>query len=512
MSYSALPQLTRDFLHLCGYFHHSNISVMMFESAVDGSFQQPEPIVPPDVNPTVEGKLADLLKVPGKSTTIHLHKIIFSLKMFSLVVTSMTTNSVILNYHALVNTWSCDILPPSEQQLYSAMATRVVSTCWDDKYYLVHPSLLPHVQVIVKRQTELHLNDIHYFARGFSESGMATEADALYQKMYENCVREFGNEGKTTLLVLSYIIASLCDQGRFEELAEKELVIEENLEHISKEYDEQVFTIEGNLAASYTLQERWSEAEEILLRLVESANESYGNGDVRTLKILSNLASIYYRQDRDDEALAMEELVLELRTKSQGRNHPDTLTAMINLGAGYTTSHRLDDAQDLLEEAFTMLKDMNGIKHPDTLMAMTNLAYNYSFQERHEDAATLGEQALDGWKRVRGEKHPDTLRTIFDLGHIYINNDRFEDGMRIYEQLKELEGDDSESAQVLLDILHSKLQEEGEEDEADEEEEEGEGNDRDDDDEEDDDDNDDEEEDDDDDDGDGEDEGEIEVS
>jgi hypothetical protein len=84
MSYSALPQLTREFLHLCGFFHRSNIPVLMFESAVDGKFRQATGVnVRRRNNTAVENKLATILQVPSGSTTIHLHKIIFSLKMFS---------------------------------------------------------------------------------------------------------------------------------------------------------------------------------------------------------------------------------------------------------------------------------------------------------------------------------------------------------------------------------------------------------------------------------------------
>jgi tetratricopeptide (TPR) repeat protein len=443
MSYSALPQLTREFLHLCGYFHRSNIPVLMFESAVDGKFRQADGVDIMEHNSTaVENKLAAMLQVPSGSTTIHLHKILFSLKMFSLVVTSMTPDSVMLNYHALVNTWSRDILPTADKRLYSSMAIQVISTSSNGKYYLVHASLLPHMQDIMRRRTDLHPNDMTVFAKRFIEGGMGAEAEALYRKVYDFCAREYGRNDDTTLTVLGNIACCFTKQGRFGEAADLEQEVLARRRSDNSGNDTANLSAEINLASTYLDQERWAEAEAMLSKLLVIAKEKFGEADKHTLYTMNNLSVALFRQDRYQEAVEIQENVYAIRKRAFGKEHPDTLDAMANLAVSYAASNRLEDAEKLQEEVVGIKTRIKGKDHPDTLVVVNNLAETYRRRDKLGDAVELGERALEGFVEVLGKNHPQSLQSMRVVAKIYFQMERTGDGVRIQEELRHLEGGD----------------------------------------------------------------------
>lgn len=451
MSYSALPQLTRDFLHFCGFFHHSNIPLLMLESAVEHQFQQRPRLLPSEIDVPVESKLAALLQVPGKSTTIHLHKIIFSLKMFSLVVTSMSPNSVMLNYHMLVFSWSRDLAP--EKELCSSMATRVLSTCTDPKYYFLHRSLLPHIRETLERPIELGLNDMAAFAERLMEGGLAGESETIYRKMYDRCTREFGKEDVKTWSVLGNLASSISHQGRTEEAEKMEQKVLEGERRIYAEGSLRTFVSEMNLAVSYIHQGRWNEADTSLQKLLAVAKDKLGNEHSYTLQAMHNLATLYFKQDRDLEGMVIEEEVLEIRRRVLGKDHPDTLKSINSLASLCAALNRFDDAERLGEETVEIMTRMNGKDHPDTLTAMSNLAVTYQVRGKLGDAVTLADQALEGFKRVLGKSHPEALRTMYVLADMYFEIGNLSDGIQLQEELHRLEGVGGTFSTFLLESL-----------------------------------------------------------
>lgn len=450
MSCSALPQRARDFLHLCGYLNHSQIPLIMFDYAVDGRFRVVGMTGSLDSQPVIEAKLASILESPGKSTIIHLHKLVYTLKMFSLVVTSMAPNSMMLNFHALVSAWSRDTLSLEQKQFYSALATRVVSTCSaEDQYYRVHASLLPHITEILKQPGDLHLNDMHSLAGRLDWGGMTREAEAIYRRMQERCIKDFGMSDRKTLIALENLANCLNRQGRHEEAMEMQQVAILGRRKLHPENDREILQVENNLATTYLSQERWREAEEILTRILPMLKQTLGIRDPNTTGAMINLANAYGQQGRHQEAVEIHREALEIRRQVCGNDHPDTLLEMTNLANSYIRLNRLDEAQKLEEEALEMMKNTNGMDNPMTLRTMSNLAETYSVQGKHTEALALGEQALEGRKRVLGRRHPDVLKTMCLVAMIYFQLDLIPEGVQLQEELRELEGGEGNFSKVL---------------------------------------------------------------
>jgi tetratricopeptide (TPR) repeat protein len=441
MSYSALPPLTRDFLHLCGFFHHTNIPVLMFESAVDRNFEQSCKYDPEErTNSSFERELASLLSAPGKSTTIHLHKIIFSLKMYSLVVTSMTPNSVTLNFHALVNTWSRDLLSAQDRAHYSILATRVLSTSCHIKAYQVHNCLSQHIHNILRHCRVFDINDLGAFADRLSQDGLWWESERLFRMMYDICVTRFGKDNRKTLMVGGNLATSIMEQGRLEESMALRRVVMESAKQLPVQEGLLVFETELNFAACLLREEKWDEAGVRLVKLLEIAKRVFGRADPKTLGTMSNYAASLDNNGRRQEAMEMREEVFKLAKEAFGAEHPTTLRAMVSLASSYKQFDRYEEAKRLEEEALDLMRRTNGKEHPDTMAAMNNLANTYKSMGKLVEAAIVGEECLATRAKIIGIKHPFTMKTMLILAKIYFDMDRMNDGMGLLEKLRELEG------------------------------------------------------------------------
>jgi tetratricopeptide (TPR) repeat protein len=431
----------------------------MLESAVDDRFQQPHELAPPEKDEVVEGKLWTVLQMPGKSTILHLHRFIFSLKAFSLVLTSMSPNSVMINYHPIVNTWSRDLLSPTDHTYYAAMATRVVSTCTCPKYYLVHSLLLPHIREIMKRPTELYMNDRAAFALRFTHGGFAAEGESTYRKLLEECGEQFGMDDERTLFVLNNLAVALKNQGQMGEAIQMEEQVLSGKNEIYNEDDDGIWKTELNLANSYTIQGRWNDAERIYQRLLITVRERYGERHPRTLRVIIGAANCYGRQGLYHEALLMREELYKNSREVLGEEHPETLATMINLAESYATLERWPEAEKMQKDSLQISIRIHGKDHPHTLGIQMNLSVSLRLQDKLNEALTYAEQAVEGNKRVQGQTHPDTLLSLDHLVRTYLCLGRLGDAAQLAEELIAAEGEDGQYGTELIELLRQTLAE-----------------------------------------------------
>ncbi|PVF91044.1 FabD/lysophospholipase-like protein, partial [Serendipita vermifera] len=130
LSYTLLPPLSRDFLHLCSQLHHTNISVSMLLAAAKKGFQDEwKYLERPESHHEIQGKLHTLFTPNGASNEAHVHDMVQSLVSLSLVQTTMGNNTVLLRFHPLVHSWAYEMLSSGSCPMYMQMAITVVSTC-----------------------------------------------------------------------------------------------------------------------------------------------------------------------------------------------------------------------------------------------------------------------------------------------------------------------------------------------------------------------------------------------
>ncbi|KIM19773.1 hypothetical protein M408DRAFT_53193, partial [Serendipita vermifera MAFF 305830] len=126
LSYKALTQECREFLHLISFFHYKEIPLIAFSWAAEHGFRDWGDYHPRDNrHEATISKLQAIVCNNMEWDELRLQKIIRTLRSFSLVVPSSTNTSLFFHLHPLIQAWSRDMDPVASQQ-YQAMAIQVL--------------------------------------------------------------------------------------------------------------------------------------------------------------------------------------------------------------------------------------------------------------------------------------------------------------------------------------------------------------------------------------------------
>ncbi|KIM20857.1 hypothetical protein M408DRAFT_305993, partial [Serendipita vermifera MAFF 305830] len=109
LSYKALPQECREFLHFLSPFHYIDIPLAAFAQAAKNDFEDPDDYYPrDDSHETIISKLKGLLYKDMEWNELYLQGIVRNLRSFSLVTASSMNDSLFLQLHPLVQSWCRD--------------------------------------------------------------------------------------------------------------------------------------------------------------------------------------------------------------------------------------------------------------------------------------------------------------------------------------------------------------------------------------------------------------------
>ncbi|KIM28911.1 hypothetical protein M408DRAFT_49911, partial [Serendipita vermifera MAFF 305830] len=145
LSYKALPQESRELLHLISFFHHTDIPLAAFAEAARNAFNDPGYYLPrPDDHQAIISKLGHVLCTNTGWNELRAQGLIHNLRSFSLVTASSMNDQLFLQIHPLIQAWSRD-MDSISSQLYQAMAIQVLTACGSEKNFELNRFLLPHV-------------------------------------------------------------------------------------------------------------------------------------------------------------------------------------------------------------------------------------------------------------------------------------------------------------------------------------------------------------------------------
>ncbi|PVF91881.1 FabD/lysophospholipase-like protein, partial [Serendipita vermifera] len=184
LSYTLLPSLSKDFLHLCSQLHYTNISVSMLLAAAKVDFEDRRKYLErPDSHQEVKYKLQSLLSPNGVSNETHVHDMVQSLVSLSLVQTTMGNDTVLLQFHRLVHSWAYEMLSSSSCSMYTQMAITVVSTCSEALSPGHVQYLPPHIIKLIKqaKQGGLHVREMIEFGFIMVDYGIGGVAVELHE-------------------------------------------------------------------------------------------------------------------------------------------------------------------------------------------------------------------------------------------------------------------------------------------------------------------------------------------
>ncbi|KIM30134.1 hypothetical protein M408DRAFT_44229, partial [Serendipita vermifera MAFF 305830] len=172
LSYNALSQECRGFLHLISFMHHTDIPLAAFGLAAHNAFKDPQDCLPREKShDKTISEMKHLLCHDTEWNELHVQAIIQTLRSFSLVIASSMNGSLFLQLHPLIQAWSRDMGSVALEQ-YREMATQVLTACGDENFEL-NRFIIPHVIDMLDQVGPhgLHVNDLAVFALILQQQG-----------------------------------------------------------------------------------------------------------------------------------------------------------------------------------------------------------------------------------------------------------------------------------------------------------------------------------------------------
>ena len=429
-------------LQICAFYHHSNISKEIFQSAAEESKKFVVDCEVAEELPHAISSLDCTLLVLDENG--HWDEFIFGqgisvLLSFSLM--KRDKSSEMLSVHPLVHCWSREQMSKSEQQRMYEMGRIILGCAISQRLtsydYGLRRLIYSHIKANESHGNQMGLIKKYYddiwnnFIFVTREIGDWKYAEQLVVQVLDMRKELLGTEHPDTLGSMANLAIIYLDQGKSNEA---ELlgtqVLDMKMRLFGVEHPSTLTSIE-NLAITYSNLGKWNEAEELEVQVLEMRKNLLGAEHPDTLESMANLALTYSDQGKWNDAEQLEVQVLDMRKKLLGAEHPDTLESMANLALRYSNLGKQNEAEQLGTQVLDMRKNLLGAEHPDTLSSMANLAITYSDQGKCNEAEQLGAQVFDTRKKLLGAEHPDTLSSMAILAIIYSNQAKWNEAEQL---------------------------------------------------------------------------------
>ena len=433
-------------LQICAFYHHSNISREIFQSAAKESRKH-----------VADHKVAE--KLPQAITVLD-HTLlaldnngdwddfifgqgIAVLLSFSLIRRGQSLET--FSIHPLVHSWSRELMSTSDQQRIYDMGSIILSCAipwrFTSQDYALRRLIFPHIKANESYRTQMELikqyDDDTYskFAQVMRENGDWNNAEQLENQVMDMRKKLLGAEHPDTLASMGDLASIYCNQGRWNEAEQLHIqVIDMTKKLLGAEHPDTLKSM-GDLASTYCNQGRWDEAEQLKVQVMDIRKKLLGEEHPDTLTSMGNLANTYYNQGRWDEAEQLQIQVMNMRKKLLGLEHPHTFISMGDLANTYANQERWNEAEQLQVQVMDMRKKLLGAEHPDTLTGMGDLAVTYCDQERWDEAVQLEIQVMNMRKKLHGADHPYTFISMENLARTYCNQERWNEAEQLEVQV-----------------------------------------------------------------------------
>ena len=436
-------------LQICAFYHHSNISKKIFQSAAEGARKH---VINSEVAEKLPQAMTSLnytllaLDSNGQWDEFIFGQGISVLLSFSLI--RREHSSEMLSIHPLVHCWSREQMSISEQQRMHQMGSTILSCAISrgstSQDYALRRLIFPHIKAndlygIQTGLTKQYYDDqYNSFASVMVENGDWNTAEQLLIQVMDMRKKVLGEEHAETLLSIGNLAIIYWNQGKWNNAEQLEIQVMNMSEKLLGEKHPYTLLSMGNLARIYSDQGRWNEAEKLEVQVVDIKKKLFGEENHDTLFSMGNLASTYIRQGRWTEAEQLGIQVMNMRKKLFGEEHPDTLRSMGNLASTYSHQGRWNEAEQLEVQVMNMTKKLLGEDHPNTLLSMGNLGSTYWYQGRWDEAEQLEIQVMNLTKKLLGEEHPNTLLSMGNLARTYSDQGRWNEAEQLEVQVVDM--------------------------------------------------------------------------
>jgi len=436
-------------LEICAFYHHSNISKKIFQSAAEESRKH-----------VVDHRVAEILP---QAITLLDHTLlaldndgdwddfIFGqgigvLLSFSLI--KREQSSEMFSIHPLVHCWSREQMSKYDQQRMYEIGSIILSCAIPQTFtsqdYALRRLIFPHVKANELHGGQMELTKQYYddkytkFALVMKENGDWNNAEKLEDQVMDMRKKLLGKEHPSTLKSMANLASTYHKQGRWNEAEQLEIQVMDLMKKLFGAEHLSTLNSMANLARTYRKQGRWDEAEQLEVQVMDISKKQLGAEHPDTLKSMSNLGKTYHEQGRWNEAEQLNVQVMDKRKKLLGAEHPETLKSMGILASTYHELGRWNEAEKLNVQVVNLRKKLLGVEHPDTLKSMANLARTFHEQGRWNEAEPLEVQVMDLRKRLFGAEHMSTLNITANLARTYRKQGRWDDAEHLGIQVMDI--------------------------------------------------------------------------
>ena len=311
-------------LQICAFYHHSDISKDIFQSAAEQSRKYLKSEVAEKLPQAITSLDYTLLGIDNDGCW---DDFIFGQGMAVLLAFSLIKkgqSEKIISIHPLVHSWSREQMRKSEQQKIWQMGGIILScaipqTLKSEDYALQH-LIFPHIKAHQTYGSEMGLSEPYYDDKWFNfsvvmkENGEWNNAEQLEVQIMDMRKKLLGAEHPHTLISMANIVVTYKNQGK------------------------------------------WIEAEQLEVQVMDMRKKLLGAEHPDTLSSMANIAATYRNQGKWIEAEQLEVQVMDMRKKLLGAEHPDTLTSMKNLTVTYQNQGQFNEAEQLDIEVMNVKK------------------------------------------------------------------------------------------------------------------------------------------------------------
>ena len=307
---------------ICAFYHHSNISKEIFQSAAEKSGKVVDSEVARKLPHAITLLDHNLLALDNNGDW---DDFIFGQGLAVLLSFSLIKKGQLVDFfsiHPLVHCWSREQMSKSNQQRIYEMGSIILSHAipwrFTSQDYTLRQLIFPHIKAneLYRSQMQLikqyHDKSYRKFAVVMKENGDWKNAEQLEVKVMEMMQKVLGAEHPQTLTSMGNMASTYHDQGRWNEAEQLEVKVMEMRKKLLGAEHPQTLTTMGNLASTYCNQGRWNEAEQLEVQVMGMRKKLLGAEHPDTLISMENLAKTYYKQGRKDKA---EQLEFEVMNK-----------------------------------------------------------------------------------------------------------------------------------------------------------------------------------------------------
>ncbi|NQU06328.1 MAG: tetratricopeptide repeat protein [Calditrichaeota bacterium] len=268
----------------------------------------------------------------------------------------------------------------------------------------------------------------------YRNQGRYTEAEPLFNKAFEICVKALGEDHPLLAVILSNLAGLYEDRGKYaraEPLYKKSLSI--RIKTLGT-YHPSVATNLNNLAGLYGAQGKYVDAEPLYKKSLEIIEEVLGKDHPYLATMQNNLAGLYQAQDKYAEAEPLYKRSLAIKEKALGEDHPELATTLNDLALLYESMGKYNEAEPLFKKSIEIYKKALGEDHSSMAITLNNLAGLHRAQRRFDEAEPLYEKSLAISEKMFGKDHSKLTTTLNNLAEFYRIQGRYIKAEQYYKR------------------------------------------------------------------------------